>query len=907
MTQSANTRFSGENFEYNVITGEVFYIDQYKVKKNITLNAVVVRDYNEIKQIAHPKFDAIYFSMETRNVYAFTPTGWIQLLTHDQVQRVIFHLDDLLPSILTDEDGNYIAPATSIGNLYSEHGYSAADIVGKENFLRKYRVSSAYVEVEKDGQRIVHIPFPIDNFDFRQNYMGIIIENKIIDPSKYIVQDDQVILANKYFDLKAGQLILFIFYYTITLDLNDNVILNTHNYADRSITTNKLDPNIVIKAANIAESTSRLFFTPEEKSKLRGLNAENYKHPESHPASMITETDDRKWVSPKNIFYWDSKANSEDVYTKDEVVAKMYDILETEDLSAFREIAAALADDPNFATTILNKLSTKVEVDQHNELVKEVDKKVFLNDYIRSTIYDLANKYTSDDVDYYNIRVADDDFREYIDGMSVTIKIGETNMNKSKLRINELDFKPIITAEGYDMIQGELKKNSIYQLRYNGTTGNFILQGKGGVKITDASLQKYRVGKDGSVGRGNPVDINSIDTTINKSKFRADALVKVSTQFKHVDPENLYVDMPDSKTIFVSWYAENKVYATTIPYTNGYIELNANTTYTILNDKCSGYAINRIGDAVYGAVFKYKDELVRKIVPIIDGKIDLTNVEGVIEKATGIVDKLHFIKSETDRFILVYSHSNVTETVMFRYDPEKKNLVEISNRNNIDYPVDVYQRINSNQILFIGNYLNTIIGWVLTSDVTDFYNSTTTRVAMVKDPETIFENITLFQLVDNRAVMKYEISGAKCTKIVQIEANGLIKVTDETVATENDLEKKHNNIIHRQYVSFIDSYISASNYDMDVDNMTGDGMTIKVMIEREGNNGIFYTLDKDNQFLLEDEMTIHDIRSYGDKAILAYFSKDTRLKIAMFDLVRKPSGIAVDNAEIGEMCRFYKF
>ena len=68
----------------------------------------------------------------------------------------------------------------------------------------------------------------------------------------------------------------------------------------------------------------------------------------------------------------------------------------------------------------------------------------------------------------------------YTDGMCVAVKINTTNTGASTLNVNGLGAKPIKKPNGNDVAAGNLKAGSIYTLRYNATTGNFILQGEGG-------------------------------------------------------------------------------------------------------------------------------------------------------------------------------------------------------------------------------------------------------------------------------------------------------------------------------------------------------------------------------------------------------------------------------------------
>ena len=59
----------------------------------------------------------------------------------------------------------------------------------------------------------------------------------------------------------------------------------------------------------------------EDKVKLNSIesNANNYKHPSTHNASMIVQDKNNRFVTDIEKANWDSKANSIDVYTKAEL------------------------------------------------------------------------------------------------------------------------------------------------------------------------------------------------------------------------------------------------------------------------------------------------------------------------------------------------------------------------------------------------------------------------------------------------------------------------------------------------------------------------------------------------------------------------------------------------------------
>ncbi|MDP4224922.1 MAG: hypothetical protein Q8910_00935 [Bacteroidota bacterium] len=73
----------------------------------------------------------------------------------------------------------------------------------------------------------------------------------------------------------------------------------------------------------------------------------------------------------------------------------------------------------------------------------------------------------------------------YGDGMGVVVKIAIANTGASTLNVNSLGAKTIKNPDGSDLASGDLVAGSIYNFRYNSTTSNFILQGKGGISSTD--------------------------------------------------------------------------------------------------------------------------------------------------------------------------------------------------------------------------------------------------------------------------------------------------------------------------------------------------------------------------------------------------------------------------------------
>ncbi|HEX2927751.1 MAG TPA: hypothetical protein VHP38_16075 [Ruminiclostridium sp.] len=68
----------------------------------------------------------------------------------------------------------------------------------------------------------------------------------------------------------------------------------------------------------------------------------------------------------------------------------------------------------------------------------------------------------------------------YTDGMGIVVKINAANTGAATININSLGAKAIVDGKGNALVTGKLRLNGTYSLKYNSTSGNFILQGEGG-------------------------------------------------------------------------------------------------------------------------------------------------------------------------------------------------------------------------------------------------------------------------------------------------------------------------------------------------------------------------------------------------------------------------------------------
>ena len=91
----------------------------------------------------------------------------------------------------------------------------------------------------------------------------------------------------------------------------------------------------------------------------------------------------------------------------------------------------------------------------------------------------------------------------YVEGMAMALKIPVANTGATTVNVNNLGAKKIKKSNGNDMKSGDLKANSIYTLRFDGSV--FILQGEGGeygTATAEQVLQGYTIGTNNGIVTG---------------------------------------------------------------------------------------------------------------------------------------------------------------------------------------------------------------------------------------------------------------------------------------------------------------------------------------------------------------------------------------------------------------------
>ncbi|MET3658391.1 hypothetical protein [Sporosarcina psychrophila] len=114
-------------------------------------------------------------------------------------------------------------------------------------------------------------------------------------------------------------------------------------------------------------------YTTAEKTKLAGITAgaNNYAHPATHPPSIILQDANNRFVTDAKITEWNAKETTTGAQAKATAAltdaktyadAKVATLLSNAPaaLDTLKELADALGNDANFATTITNSLALKV-------------------------------------------------------------------------------------------------------------------------------------------------------------------------------------------------------------------------------------------------------------------------------------------------------------------------------------------------------------------------------------------------------------------------------------------------------------------------------------------------------------------------------------------------------------------
>lgn len=737
-------------------TDRVYYDLDSDHRDEITSECIVLQTENDRTSLEIKAINKLYIVIDTLKAYRTDGTFYFLVDSTKGVESTITSIVELYPSIIVDGE-NMTAPATLSTQVILDDGSTLDAAFDDEvHMLTVTRTKHVYLNTASDGQKIFDIEYPKENYDFAGgDLMAVVVGNKLIDTTRYTATDSCIIFDDTV-ELYKGDIILVIFTYSMSYDVNLGVILGTNNIADRSITAQKISDDFTLSADKVTETLSRIFFTREYEDKLKGIeyNATNYHHPPTHPASMIEQDEEHRFLTDEQIKYYNAKADADSVYTKTETDDRVREIIGAapEELDTLKEIADALNNDPDFAGTMVKELAKKADITVTDNLANELSKKVDKTDYIRATVYGTPSK-TYDkvgDLTQYTLLLEDEEFLDYVDGMAITMKIANTNENASVLRINSLDYKPILTQDGYQLVPGELTEGSIYTVRYNATQGNFILQGKGGVKINDTTQPNYTIASGETIERGDLVDI--IDNTIYKSIPRTRILSRnYTTQSKFISNGKTQIFAVSDSEFVLFWKKDAGLYVQKFMLRDKYVDINSTTgTYMVPNGSCTDYNIAQITPRQFLMTTADNKKVFTAMLINIDADDFIFGTPYTRQETEDITNVKAFSLGNKKAIIAWQAGSNTRTMYM---TCEDTTLTTISLRDNIDYPLDYACQVGTDQILFVKPLTdNRIRKWVMNISSNDFYNSSLSYISH-EDTSDSYSNIAMTYVGDNKVML----------------------------------------------------------------------------------------------------------------------------------------------------------
>lgn len=293
-------------------TNETFF-DTEEGNRIILNNVIYLNKESEKALLARPLTNRVYIVKEGSKPYRYEGT-WYEIKDSDSLLCTIFHNDEYIPTTIMKGDIK-IAPRTLASIVYNDLGEGISAEIEEVNKLTLCKTKAVYVEATENRQRVFRIPFPILDYDFRKNFMTVIINGVVVEERNYTIRDDNYFVLNDdQTPLDAGQLVLFIFYYNVYIDINDGVLLQTKNLADRCVTEPKLANNAVSTRTIIAKNvTNSKLADNSVDSRVLAPNSINTEHLNTSSlqinANNILETEDKKFVSQSQITKWDGMAS----------------------------------------------------------------------------------------------------------------------------------------------------------------------------------------------------------------------------------------------------------------------------------------------------------------------------------------------------------------------------------------------------------------------------------------------------------------------------------------------------------------------------------------------------------------------------------------------------------------------
>jgi len=886
-----------------------YYDLSTNLRNEITNSCKFYSNYDAIKNVYNSIIiNKLYVDSATLKIYGMINGEFIEITNTNDLETIINNTDDYKVGILY-KDGKLATVVSTANQILTNTGLTYSETVDETKLLTVIRVKFIYVTIKVDNTKSIYLPYPKENYDFANgDSLYVVKDNMEYSNTRYFINGNYLVLNETQTAFNKDELLTLIFYYKTNYDMNSLVELGTQNYADASITSEKLSPYLEFSAERIDETNDRLFFTPEEKTKLEGIEdkATHYIQPETWSADMIVETDNRMFISKAIL---ERLITTDNGYTKKDIddlitnlVGDAPDLLNT-----LKELANALNNDADFAsniTKLINEKATQASVDK---LSAALNKKVDYTDYIRGGVFGVGNKSTITGIgELYTITLDDSTFENYVDFMKVVIKIkdGETNTTTPYLRINSLANKSMLSPDGEPLFEGDLVDGGIYEFRYNGTKDSFILQGKGGVVILDTSLNKYQIAAEETISKGNLLDILEDNTVCLKRPCIKMCSISESEQTKFYSNGKIEMIKIDEGSVLVVWLWDKSLRTKVVNISDIYVKID-DMNYTEISTLCTNFTVSSVGS---NYIISYSNS---------DNTLNISHLSIGSESEISIVKNSSYIKASStpiselyslninNKLIVIWQSGTDTECVYF--DLSSNVLTPLSSRTNTNYFIDKICKVNNEQIVFAKISDKIISTWVMNISESDFSFSDLSESFYISNTDNL-SNLVIFRLSDTEIYMSWTNSQSSkyyYTNITVTENSGLTigNIINKEITSDNF--QSYN--ITKQVEIESGYFLSVSNYNYNIPTtISSPGREcVKLLLCKNGNP--FDQIDIFSN--IYNKASYYDFIMLNDKKIfVVYNDKQTsgdiyHLYFMICDIIHNPFGVATESGVGGYTIR----
>lgn len=893
------------------INRKIYYDESSISRREITTCCKSFIDYNEIKgAYSSIILNKLYIDLSTLKIYGINMDEFINITTTDQVNTIINNLDSYKVGVAKSSDGKLAAVVTTENQVLTDDGLTFDESVDPNKLLTVVRVKFLYVTIKKDNTKTIYIPFPKENFDFQNGDTMYVVKDSFEFQSKrYTINGSYLVLKDDQRLFMKDEMVTLIFYYKMNYDLNSLVALGTQNIGDGTITTEKLSPYLEISAEHVSETDDRIFFTPEEKDKLKNVEpfATHYVHPATHPAEMIVQSDKRMFITKAIL---QKLLTTDNGYTKEQVdlmfthlIGGAPDLLDT-----LNELSKAINDDANFFTNIMKLINDRALKKDLDTLSKTIDTKVNNNDYVRGCIYGTPDKSSITGVgELYSLPYDDPTLLEYVDGMKVVLNIKDGKGNKTfpYLRINRLLHKKMTTPDGLLLLEGDLSGGGIYEFRYSGSKDSFILQGKGGVNILDTTLNKYQIASGETIIKGQLMDLLPDNTICAKRPHLKMISLNETEQPKFYSNGQVEVVEIDKDSALVLWKWDNSLRAKVINIKDIYADVD-NVNYVELSPNCASFTLTKIGSN-YIVIYSTIDNILilKHLQVISESTITIVSASQYMKSESSSILQIYAIPIGNDKLFLTWRVGSDTKCAYF--DFSSGSLMILSNRNYQNYIFTKISKINDKQIFCSTLSGKTIECWVIIIDANDFSFCDFIENFYTDNMDTL-SNLSTVALDDDTIHMNWTNSQSSLYYYMDIDIDingGLTK--GSLHHKEITINNAPSYIIYKQLKIEKGYFLSVSNYNYQIPTVnTAPGKECtKLLISKNGNPfdqiDIFsniYNLAANYSFTILNNKRVlvvfNSKQSVGDVSHL-YFM--------VCDIIKNPFAVALQSGIGGDTIR----